>query len=138
DTYDRNTKKMRLRKLDFPISRSDSQQVCSVSPTPGTSNGNPDSIVNQLIDVALEVGESGSKLLHPLLIFSPTTDRVTTVRKVRNKIFCQRRFARCGRVPVSKNSDETPCKHVGAFHQFGRTSRTQEPQGYVRTHRVGS
>ena len=43
-------------ELDFPIGRSDSQQVSSVSSTPGPSNGNPDSIVDQLIDVALEVG----------------------------------------------------------------------------------
>src|SRR5437879_5243943 len=39
---------------------------------------------------------------------------------------------------VSKNPDETPGKQVGAFHQSGRSSRTHQPQGYVRTHTVGS
>src|SRR5437867_12461224 len=83
DTTSGNPKQMRFGELDFPIGRSDSQQVSAVSSTPGPSNGNPHSIVDQLIDVAL--GESGSKLLHPSLIFSPSADRVTTVRKVRDK-----------------------------------------------------
>src|SRR5436309_16113507 len=75
DTASGNPKQMRFGELDFPIGRSDSQQVSSVSSTPGPSNGNPDSIVDQLIDVALEVGESGCKLLHPILIFSPFASR---------------------------------------------------------------
>src|SRR5881296_2052866 len=89
DTASGNPKQMRFGELDFPIGSSDSQQFSGVSSTPGPSNCNPHSIVDQLIDVALEVGESGSKLLHPILIFSPSTDGVTTVRKVGDKIFGQ-------------------------------------------------
>src|SRR5438876_696642 len=55
DTASGNPKQMRFGELDFPIGRSDSQQVSAVSSTPGPSNGNPHSIVDQLIDVALEV-----------------------------------------------------------------------------------
>src|SRR5689334_13880148 len=125
---------MRFAELDLPIGRSDSQQASGVSSTPGPSNGNPHSIFDQLIDVALEVGESGSELLHPILVFLPSTNRMATVRKVRDKIFCQHGFACCKAVRVSKDFDESPGKHVSAFHQFGRSSRTHEPQGYVRTH----
>src|SRR5438093_13622170 len=41
DTTSGNPKQMRFGELDFPIGRSDSQQVSSVSSTPGPSNGNP-------------------------------------------------------------------------------------------------
>ncbi len=40
-----------------------SQQLSGVSSTPSPSNRDPPSIVDQLVDVALEVGERGSELL---------------------------------------------------------------------------
>src|SRR5690242_5836199 len=98
DTVSGNPEQMRFTELDFPIGRSDSQQASGASSTPSPSKGNPHSIVDQLIDVALEVGESGSKLLHPLLVFLPSTNRVATVRNVRDKIFSQHGFGRCGAI----------------------------------------
>src|SRR5438128_9529653 len=74
DTASGNPKQMRFGELDFSIGRSDSQQVSDVSSTPGPSNGNPHSILAQLIDVALEFGESESTLLRAILIFYSSTD----------------------------------------------------------------
>jgi hypothetical protein len=42
DTVPGNPQQMRFGELDFPIGRSDSQQVSGVSSTPGPSNGSPD------------------------------------------------------------------------------------------------
>jgi hypothetical protein len=57
DTVSGNPKQMRFGELDCSVGRSDSQQVCGVSSTPGPSNGNPHSIVDQLLDVVRNAGQ---------------------------------------------------------------------------------